>query len=61
MPIPNADLGKYAVYVWPPYVISLAVIAWLAADSLLRSRRWKREVERREALKARRRDQARAS
>lgn len=48
---PNFDLGKYAAYIVPAYLISAAVIAGLVADTVLRARRWKREVERREALK----------
>ena len=50
---PNLDLGKYAVYIIPAYLISAAVIAALVADTLLRARRWKREVARLEALKDR--------
>ncbi len=49
--MPNLELGKYAVYIWPAYLISALVIAALVADTLLRARRWKREVERREALR----------
>ena len=50
--MPNLELGKYAFYIWPPYIVSALVIAGLVADTLLRSRRWKREVERREAARA---------
>jgi len=49
--MPNFEFGKYALYILPPYIVSVLVIAGLAADSLLRARRWKREVERREAAK----------
>ncbi|MGZ3272238.1 MAG: heme exporter protein CcmD [Caulobacteraceae bacterium] len=49
--MPNLELGKYAFYIVPPYVISALVIGALVVDTLLRARRWKREVERREALK----------
>ena len=49
--MPNLELGKYALYILPPYIVSLLAIAGVAADSLLRARRWKREVERREAAK----------
>ncbi len=51
---PNFDFGKYAVYVVPSYLISAGVIGALIADTLLRARRWRREVERREALKDKR-------
>jgi heme exporter protein D len=50
--MPNLELGKYAAYIVPAYLISALVIGALVADTLLRVRRWKREVERREALKA---------
>ena len=49
---PNFDLGKYAAYIVPSYAISALVIAALVADTVLRARRWKREAERREALKS---------
>jgi heme exporter protein CcmD len=49
--MPNFELGKYAVYIVPAYLISAVVIAALVADTLLRVRRWKREVEQREALR----------
>ncbi len=50
--MPNFELGKYAAYILPPYIISILVIGALVADTLLRAGRWKREVERREALRA---------
>ena len=49
--MPNLELGKYAIYIVPAYLISAVVIAALVADTLLRTARWKHEVERREALK----------
>ena len=49
--MPNFELGKYAFYIVPPYVISAVVIGALIFDTLLRARRWKREVEKREALR----------
>ena len=49
--MPNFELGKYAVYIVPPYLISAGVIAALVVDTLLRTARWKREVDKREALK----------
>lgn len=51
--MPNFELGKYAVYIVPAYVITAVVIAAMVADTLLRARRWKREVEKREALRQR--------
>ena len=50
--MPNLELGKYAIYIVPAYLISAGVIAAVIADTLLRSARWKREVDKREALKA---------
>lgn len=49
--MPNFELGKYAIYIVPAYLISALVIGALVVDTLLRTARWKREVERREALK----------
>ncbi len=42
----HLDMGKYAMFVWPVYAISAAVMGWMVADSLGRARRWRREVER---------------
>jgi heme exporter protein D len=50
--MPNLELGKYAAYIWPPYLVSILVIAGMVADTVLRSRHWKRQVERREAARA---------
>jgi heme exporter protein CcmD len=38
----------YAGYVWACYAVSAAVLLALAADTLLRARRWRREAEQRE-------------
>ena len=51
--MPNFELGKYAVYIVPAYAICAVVIAAIVADTLLRTARWRREVEKREALKDR--------
>lgn len=59
--MPDFELGKYAIYILPPYIVSIVVIGALTADSLLRARRWKREVERREATKRPARDEKAAS
>ena len=42
----HLDMGKYAVFVWPVYAISAAILAWMLIDSLARSGRWRREAER---------------
>jgi heme exporter protein D len=49
--MPNFELGKYAAYILPAYAITVVVIAAAVAETLARTRRWKREVERLEALK----------
>ena len=43
------NAGKYAVFVWPAYALSVAVIGGLITDTLARARRWRRAVEAREA------------
>ncbi len=40
------DAGKYAIYLWPAFAVSIAAFAWMIADSLLMARRWRREPER---------------
>jgi heme exporter protein D len=44
----DLDAGRHALYVWPAYALSAAVLGWAVLDSWLRARRWRREVERRE-------------
>ena len=46
------DAGKYAVFVWPAYGLTALAFAWMVSDSLIRARRWRREVERRERERA---------
>jgi heme exporter protein D len=45
------DAGKYAVYVWPAFAITVVAFIWMIADSLASARRWRRETERLQALK----------
>jgi len=42
----HLDMGRYALFVWPVYAISAAVLLWMVGDSLGRARRWRREVDR---------------
>ncbi len=42
----HLDMGRYALFVWPVYAITAAVLAWMVIDSLGRARRWRREVQR---------------
>lgn len=53
--MPNLELGKYAVYILPAYAITFVVITAAVAETLLRTRRWKRKVEELEALRAEKR------
>ena len=42
------DAGKYALFVWPAYGLTAAILIGLIVDSLSRARRWRRTAERRE-------------
>ena len=42
----DLDMGRYAGFVWPAFALSALVIGALAADTLARARRWRREAER---------------
>jgi len=44
--MPDLDAGKYALFVWPAFAITAAVLGWMVVDSLARARKWKRELER---------------
>jgi heme exporter protein D len=41
----DLDMGKYAVYVWPAYAVSAAVLIIMIWDSLARASRWRRAAE----------------
>jgi len=43
------DAGKYAIYMWPAFGISVLAFAWMIGDSLAKARHWKRELERLQA------------
>ena len=45
------DMGKYAAFIWPAYGLTAIGFGWMIIDSLARSRRWRRESERLEALR----------
>ena len=45
------DTGKYAVYIWPAFAISVLVLGGLVADTLMRARKWRQETERLEAAR----------
>jgi heme exporter protein D len=42
----DLDMGSYAAFVWPAFALSALVVGALAADTLARARRWRREAER---------------
>jgi heme exporter protein D len=42
--------GKYGAFIWPAYGASLLAFAWIIADTVLRARRWRREVRRLEEV-----------
>lgn len=44
-------VGRYAAFIWPAYGLSVLVIGALVADTLLRSRRWRRLAEKRDAVR----------
>jgi len=43
--MPDLDLGKYAVFIWPAYAITAAVFAVLIVASLHHARRWRARAE----------------
>ncbi|CAN5403886.1 heme exporter protein CcmD [soil metagenome] len=49
------DAGKYAIYLWPAFGLTAIVFVWMVADSLISARRWRREAQRLQALRAARR------
>jgi len=40
----DLDAGKYAAFVWPAFVLTAVLLAWMVADTLIRTRRWRRRV-----------------
>ena len=42
------NAGKYAVFVWPAYGLTILVFVVLITDSLLRAHRWRKAAQRRE-------------
>ena len=43
--MPDFDFGKYAVYIWPAYGLTAAVVLGLVASALGYARKWKRRAE----------------
>lgn len=44
----HLDMGKYAMFVWPAWTLSVLVLGGLIADTLVRARRAKAALERAE-------------
>ncbi|MGH6987248.1 MAG: heme exporter protein CcmD [Caulobacteraceae bacterium] len=49
--------GKYAQFVWPAYLVSLLVFAWMIIDTLIRARHYRRRAEPPERNRERNADQ----
>lgn len=47
--MPDLDMGGYAAFVWPAWIISGLVLAALAVRALAAARRWSAELKRLEA------------
>jgi heme exporter protein D len=45
------DPGRYGAFIWPAYAVTALVFLGMIAETLLRTRRWKREAERLEAAR----------
>ena len=45
------SLGKYAAFVVPAYAVSAVGFTWMIGDTVVRGRRWRREVARLESRK----------
>jgi heme exporter protein D len=41
----HLEAGKYALFLWPAYGLSAAVLILLVAQTLLSARRWRRAAE----------------
>ena len=48
----HLEAGKYAAFIGPAYAITALGFAGMIAATLLRARRWRREVERLEKARA---------
>ena len=48
----DLDPGKYGAFLWHAFAISALVIGWMVIDSLSSARRWRKEVQRLEALRS---------
>jgi heme exporter protein D len=46
MALPPIGHDKYAAFIWPAYALTALGFAWMALDTLLRARAWRRRAER---------------
>lgn len=44
--MPDFDMGRYALFVWPAWGVSALVLTALIARAFIASRKWKRELAR---------------
>jgi heme exporter protein D len=44
--MPDFNAGEHAFFVWSSFAATAVAFGWMIADTLVRARRWKREVER---------------
>ena len=42
MTVPNLEVGRYAVFIWPAYAITAVTLLALVVDSLSRAARWRK-------------------
>jgi heme exporter protein D len=43
--MPDFNFGKYAVYIWPAYIITAVVFGGLIVDTLRRAGAWRKRAE----------------
>ena len=43
--MPDLHTGKYAAFIWPAYGLTVIVLSWMVAQTLIRARRWKARAE----------------
>jgi heme exporter protein D len=43
--MPDFHTGRYAAFIWPAYGLSVLVLGWMTAWTLIRARRWKARAQ----------------
>ena len=46
--MPDFHTGRYAAYIWPAYGLTVLVLGWMVAATLLRARQWKARAEKKQ-------------